>query len=273
VTPGPERFIFAVVGHDEAATLAGVLEQAFAAAQPSDDVWFVDSASSDDSARIAATLGAKVVKAPLGKGRAIAAAVERSNGSSLCFVDADIEYSKENIPLLLRQAAASTGADMVIGEVDELVRRRSTMIVAWPLLARLFPEALEIPLRQPLSGFRVLRGGVEVGELPPGYGVETHLNLRFALNRSRVVTCPLGAHRGPLRGYANAPAMAMDVAAAILDLAEFHGRLDPHERPRWDEWVEPAVDLIRGQPPPGADDAEYRRRLTEMAARPLPAAR
>jgi glycosyltransferase involved in cell wall biosynthesis len=66
---------FAVVGHNEAERLHVAVQQARAAAGPRDEVWFVDSASTDDSCARAAALGARVVPAPRGKGRALAAAL------------------------------------------------------------------------------------------------------------------------------------------------------------------------------------------------------
>ena len=70
-------FTFAVVGHNEAPLLATAVRQAMEAVEPGDGVWFVDSESSDDSAAVARSLGAEVVPAPLGKGRAMAAALIR----------------------------------------------------------------------------------------------------------------------------------------------------------------------------------------------------
>ena len=270
--PPSDPFTFAVVGHDEAATLSGVLDQAFAAAAPGDEVWLVDSASVDDSARIAASLGAKVVTAPLGKGRAIATALERCPDGYLCLVDADIQYSSGNIPLQLREAAAATEADMVVGDFDQPpgTRRSVTPAIYRPLVAALFPEAHRLDMPTPLSGFRVLRGGTRVGALPPGYGVEAHLNVEVAATGGRIALCSLGDHRGPSRGHMRVASIGAEVATAILDLAEVHGRLDPIARPCWDEWIEAVLDVTREQPAEGADDDEYQRRLLTAAERPFP---
>ena len=62
---------FAVIGHNEAPTVANAIGQAAEAAESGDRVWFVDSASTDDSAAIATSLGAEVIAAPLGKGQAM----------------------------------------------------------------------------------------------------------------------------------------------------------------------------------------------------------
>jgi glycosyltransferase involved in cell wall biosynthesis len=53
--PRNEHFTFAVVGHNEAATLRYSMAQALAAAAPGEEVWFVDSGSTDDSLDVAAS--------------------------------------------------------------------------------------------------------------------------------------------------------------------------------------------------------------------------
>jgi glucosyl-3-phosphoglycerate synthase len=265
-------FTFAVVGHNEAPTLAGVLEQACAAAEDGDRVWFVDSASSDESAAIAARLGVEVVSAPLGKGQAIATALERVDRGSVCYIDADVQDSAHNIPGLLRRAAAASDAEMIVGQVDRGTKRGSTTIGFYrPLVGALFPEAREPAMIKPLSGFRVLRAEVDYGDLPDDYGVETYLNIAVALAGGRTELCPLGAHRGPLRYHQHA-AIGAQVATTVLDLAQAHGRLDPGRRHEWEAWLEPVLELLQDQPPAGQDDGELMAQLHGLAQRPLPAA-
>ena len=265
------RFTFAVVGHNEAATVAHPLGLAFEAAEPGDSVWFVDSASTDDSASVAAAAGADVLTAPLGKGRAMAAALEQCDGDYLCLLDADFEQSETNIAAQLREAAATTRADMVVAEFDEPGRRRTvTPTIYYPLLDALFPDVGH-QIVVPLSGFRALRADLDVAPIPPGYGVETHLNVSVALLEGTVTNQRVGWFRGKLRGYANIPQIAADVADALLDLAERHSRLDPERRTEWDAWVDVVLDALRDQPPDGSDDGDYVQGLLTLADRALPA--
>lgn len=236
-----EGFTFAVIGHNEAARLHVAIEQALAAAGPGDRVWFVDSASDDDSAQVAATLGAEVVRAPLGKGRAVATALERCRSGYVCFVDGDMEACEVNVPATLRDAVETTDADMVVGAFTEARRRLYvTPTIYNPLVEAFFPECLGL-VDVPLSGLRAIRSGVDVGTTPSGYGVETHLNLQLPLTARRVANCSLGWFVGPVRGYTNLPAVGRDVGVAILDLAEANGRLQPDARPAWDDWVDERV--------------------------------
>jgi glucosyl-3-phosphoglycerate synthase len=256
-----------VVGHDEAATLAAMLEQCRAAARPGDEIWFVDSASTDGSAAIAADAGVEVVPGPLGKGNAVAAAVERHRDGWLILVDADVQDSAHSIPAALRSAAAESKADMVVGQVESPGKRRSvTPYLYEPIVRALFPETPE--LDRPLSGFRALRAGLPLGTLPGGYGVEAHLNVQVAVT-GRVEALPLGVHRGPIRGYAHIGRAAREIAAALLDLATAHGRIA--DRAAWEAWTERVLAVIEDQPGEDADDRDYFERLRAAAGGRLPA--
>ncbi|MGH9026579.1 MAG: glycosyltransferase [Acidimicrobiia bacterium] len=268
-----DRFTFAVVGHNEEATLANAVAQVSDAVESGDEVWYIDSASTDRSAAVADSLGVSVVSAPLGKGRAMATALARCRDGYMCFVDADLEASEVNIPQRLREVAAASGADMVVGAFHEPKRRLAvTPGLYLPLLRSLFPERVD-DLSFPLSGFRALRTGLPIRPLPPGYGAETHLNVEVPSAGCQLVECELGVFQGNLRDYANIPTIGTDVAAALLDLGEAHGRLAPAARPAWNAWAADVVAVLRSQPPVGADDSAYVEDLLAAAARPLPSTR
>lgn len=269
-------FTFAVVGRNEEATLATALGYALDAAGPDDRVWFVDSASGDGSAAVAEAHGVEVIRAPVGKGRAMQAAFDRQRADRpddhLVFLDADYEWSERNIPAEVRDAARRSGADLVVGTYGEADRRRVvTPAVYQPFVSALAPEALE-HIDIALSGFRAVRPSVLRSPLPPGYGAETHLNLEAAFGGDRVISCPVGGFRGSLKGYRNIPAILDDVADAILDSAVRHGRLAAQARPAWERWLEPVRALVAAQPGPGVDDERFLVDLAAVAARPLPPA-
>lgn len=270
-------FTFAVVGRDEAATLPHALGRALDAAGARDRTWFVDSGSTDASASIAADLGVEVVPAPVGKGRAMQVALDRAARAHpdghVVFLDADYEWSERNIPAEVRAGVEATDADLLVGAYDEPARRRVvTPAIYRPFVGALVPEALE-PIDVPLSGFRALRPHVAAAApLPPGYGVETHLNLEAVLGGHRVASWRVGEFRGSLKGYANIDAILCGVADAVLDAAVRHGRLAAEARPAWTAWAAEIRAVIGRQPPPGAPDADFLAELAEAAARPLPAA-
>jgi hypothetical protein len=162
---------------------------------------------------------------------------------------------------------------MVIGYYASNRRRSVTPAVYLPLVRELLPTAATLRATAPLSGFRVIDAELELTPLPPGYGVETHLDLLMALEGRKVTTVDIGYYLGPLRGYSNVVAIAQDVADAVLDFAEAHDLLDREMRPAWEQWVSAVLRLIAGQPPVGAADADYLAALDALSARPLPPAR
>jgi glycosyltransferase involved in cell wall biosynthesis len=266
-------FTFAVIGRNEAERLAGMVGLAREAAEPGDRVWFVDSGSDDDSIAVARGLGAEVIEAPAGKGRAMAVAIERCESRYICFLDGDLFRWTVNVPAALRAATAASGADMVIGVYGDDRRRVIQPYIYWPLVDALFPDYGRQCDPTPLSGLRILNAALVPRPVPAGYGIETYLNLAFAAAGHVIVTEDVGFIRGPLRGYANVPEVSHAVATEILDFAVREGRLDPALRPDWDRWVGEVVDTIGIPPAPGEPGDEHLAAVAAVAARPLPPAR
>jgi glycosyltransferase involved in cell wall biosynthesis len=270
--PEPESITFAVVGHNEREYLARSIGQAAAAVRPGDRLWFVDGASTDGSAELAASLGAEVIDAPLGKGHAIAAALARCETSHICFVDGDIEYSTQNIPMTLRDALLEEPADMIMGDFRWPKRKLNHSIdgVYRPLVGGLFPEALDRFGVIPYSGFRILRADLPWGQLPPGWAIETCLNLICTIRGWPTRVIDIGEYGGPLR---RKPELGWEVGRTIFDLAEADGRLDAELRPRWEAWLAGIMEVLVTQPPPGEQPSdEYLARHEAARTRPLPPA-
>jgi hypothetical protein len=273
-----QTFTFAAVGRNESRTIAGVIDQASHAARAGDRVWFVDSASSDNSAAIARGRGALVIEAPAGKGRAIAAALARCETRYLVLLDGDLVEWTTNIPATLREAAVRTGAQMVLGSWTDRRQRVTAPALYWPLVNALFPdfgrycEGVSPVAEVPLSGLRVIDTSVPLGELPRGWGVEAHLNLQFGAAGCRIASCDLGVVRGAWR-FGHSGEVSADIVKAILDFAVADGRLEPELRPQWQSWAGDIVAAIARRPAPEAPDEEFRAEVARLAARPLPPAR
>jgi glucosyl-3-phosphoglycerate synthase len=273
VHPTEPRFTFAVVGRNESTRLAGMVGLAQQAARPGDRVWFVDSASRDDSIAVARRLGVEVIEAPIGKGRAMAAVVDQCDTDYICFLDADwFEWTVE-VPAVLRAEAISTGAGMVVGAYVDDRRRLIQPYVYWPLVDALFPDYGRLCDPTPLSGMRVIDPALVRKPLPLGYGVETYLNLTFASVGHEIAVVDLGALRGPLRDYGNVQEVGLVAATEILDFAVGCGRLDRAQRPAWDLWVARVLEAIGLPPLPGEPDEAYLAAVAATAAHPLPQAR
>jgi glycosyltransferase involved in cell wall biosynthesis len=107
-----------------------------------------DNGSTDGSPRIAAELGATVVRVPRrGFGAAAHAGLEAATADVVCFCDADGSMDPADLPRLVAPVRAGE-RDLVLG------RRRATTRRAWPAHARAGNRALTVLLRR-RSGLRL----------------------------------------------------------------------------------------------------------------------
>ena len=261
------------MGRNVADTVHTAIAQAMEAAGHDDSVLFVDSGSTDASAAVARRLGVPVLDAPVGKGAAVAALLTHHGGGSLCLLDADIEWSGVNFAAALRDAWREADAEMLVGSFDWPARRelRVTLAIHGPLLDVLFPEAGDIFGRMPLSGFRVLNADWDLGPLPPGYGLEAHFNTQMVATGGRTKAVELGVYEGPV--VPRRPDFAYEIGAAILDVAQAHGRLASDLRPAWEAWLARVAETLGAVAPDATDVSEYQEALRAAMSRPLPPAR
>lgn len=262
---------FAIVAHNEESTVGAVVRAARAAARDGDAVLVVDSASEDDTARVAEAAGAEVLAGPLGKGAAMAMAARHVHTPWLCFLDGDLVGSGHDIPAILRRAAlAATEEVMIVGEFEDPPPPpilSNTIAVYSPLIAALFPEAADRFGDRPLSGFRILRPWVVDRDSPHDFGIEAHLNITVAVSGASFSVTPIGLYEQRFRYK---PAMGREIARPILNLAVSHGRLAATARPAWDRWVDEVVNVVADYTGDPAQRADYLIRLREVSTRPLP---
>ena len=252
--------------------MATVVRQAFAASAAGDRVLVIDSASIDDTAERARRAGAEIVRAALGKGRAMAAAAEATASPWICFLDADVSAGGSNYVAKLRAAVERTKADHVLGEYDDAhgAILSNTLAVYEPLVAHLFPEAADRFGSKPLTGFRAVRRKVlHPDKFSPDFGIEAYLNIAILLSGGTHELVLIGTYGGPFKYK---PCMGFEIARAVLDLAECHGRLTPTARPAWEEWVGDAVAVIAGYRGTPEEQPALVQKLTALAARPAPPA-
>jgi glucosyl-3-phosphoglycerate synthase len=239
-------FTFIIPAHNEQENVATVVGQALQAAHPGDRVLVVDSASTDRTGEKAAAAGAEVLRGPLGKGAAMRAGVDAVDTPWVCFLDADLASSLNNVPALLRAAAVSGTADHVAGDweyADPGTILSNTFTLYEPLVARFFPEIAGKLGANSLTGYRAIRRHFLRGPLPNDFGVEAHLNITIATAGGTCTVQHLGVIASRFRYK---PAMGHEIASAVLRLAISHGRLDPAQRPMWNEWVGHGVAVIAG---------------------------
>lgn len=244
------RVSVCIPARNEATTVAAVVAAAVgltsAGGGPGlvDEVIVVDDRSEDATAEVARRSGARVVtvsdadtQAPRttapaagrlaaggGKGRAMRAGLDQSQGDLIVFLDADVENIGPHFvtgllhPLLLHDDVALVKACYerpLHGRPGE--GGRVTELVARPLLRLFFPEVADV--RQPLAGETAApRHVLEKVDLADGYGVEIGLLLdvaeRFGPTAIAQVDLGVRVHRNrPLTALAD---QAADVLATTL---------------------------------------------------------
>lgn len=203
---------------DEAATIGPIVstvrDELVDSSRLVDEIVVVDDGSNDDTRRVAADAGARVIAAAEvlpeygsggGKGDALWKAVYASKGDVIVFCDADVRGFTEDFVLgLLGPLLMDAGVGFVKGFYrrplgdDGAGGGRVTELVARPLMAVLFPE-LDV-VRQPLAGeFAARREVLEQVPFAPDYGVDIALLIdiarRFGPNKMAQVDLGSRTHR------------------------------------------------------------------------------
>ncbi len=115
----PQKVSIVIPARNEEMNLARVLEdlQAMMRQTPqySFEIILVDDRSSDRTAEVARSFGARVLRndGPSGKGRALRLGFASATGDSIVMMDADYSHRAEDVPVLLGAMTDSVG--MVIG--------------------------------------------------------------------------------------------------------------------------------------------------------------
>ena len=194
-----ETISVCVPAREEAATIAAIVAPLVTLRDAGvlDQVLVIDSASRDDTAAIAAALGADVVDAsgllpefgPVrGKGDAMWRALSVATGDLVCFVDADSEDFGAHFALgLVGPLVCEPHVQFVKGfyrrpfkanggAAEPTGGGRVTELTARPLLRAFYPELADV--RQPLAGeFAARRELLERMPFCTGYAVEMGLLL------------------------------------------------------------------------------------------------
>ncbi len=181
--------------HNEAASLAQILPR-LAAAVPGAEVLVVDDGSTDESARICADHGVRLVSHPynMGNGAAVKTGARHATGSILVYMDADGQHDPADIPRLL--AALGTGHCMAVGargpgSQASLLRRLGNR--AYNGLASLMTG---MPIQDLTSGYRAVRADYFrrfLYLLPNGFSYPTTITMAFFRSGLPVAYVPIHA--------------------------------------------------------------------------------
>lgn len=155
---------------------------ALALAQPGAEVIVVDDGSTDETAAVAASLGARVLSSPysMGNGAAIKRGAREARGEVLVFMDADGQHDPALIQLLLDRLAE--GFEMVVGARDGNGQANFGRGIANGIYNRLATWMTGHRILDLTSGFRVARADKFrefLHLLPNGFSYPTTSTMAF----------------------------------------------------------------------------------------------
>lgn len=170
------------------------LRQAF----PSAEVIVVDDGSTDDTAAIAAELGARVLSSPysMGNGAAIKRGARAASGEVIVFMDADGQHDPAHISLLLERL--NHGYDMAVGARNSGGQASVGRGAANALYNRLASWMTGHKVQDLTSGFRAVRAAKFrefLHLLPNGFSYPTTSTMAFFRSAYPVTYVPIEVAR------------------------------------------------------------------------------
>jgi glycosyltransferase involved in cell wall biosynthesis len=180
----------------------------------------VDNGSTDGSAKLALSLGARVVVEPVrGFGAACFAGLRAATSGVVCFMDCDGSLDPRDLPLVAGPIITGK-ADLVVGA------RRPTSAGAWPLHARFANRALAFLMTRRVGGrvhdlgpMRSARRDalLELGVTDRRFGWPLEMVVLAAAAGWRIVEVPVSY--APRIGRSKVTGTVRGTARAVLDMA------------------------------------------------------
>lgn len=165
---------------------------------PDAEVLVVDDGSGDDTGRVAADAGARVLRHPvsLGNGAAIKSGSRAARGELLAFMDGDGQHAAEDLDALL--AGIGEGFDMVIGARSATGHASVGRLVANGLYNRVASMITGQPIYDLTSGCRVARASHFrrfLYLLPNGFSYPTTITMAFLRSGFPIDFQPIGVRK------------------------------------------------------------------------------
>ncbi len=194
-----EKISVIIPAKNEATTL-GALVASVRATLPAAEVIVVDDGSTDDTGRVAAEAGARVVRHPMsrGNGAAIKSGARNAGGEIFVFMDADGQHTAEDIPKLLAQIEA--GYDLVVGARNAGMHASAFRLLANWIYNTLASWMTGVRIADLTSGFRAARAGTFrsfLSLLPNGFSYPTTSTMAFLRDVYSVAFVPISVGQRP----------------------------------------------------------------------------
>jgi glycosyltransferase involved in cell wall biosynthesis len=197
---GRQRVAILIPCLNEESTVATVIE-AFRHELPKAAIWVIDNGSSDETARVAAAAGARVLREPrMGKGFALRAAFRDIDADIYVLADGDNQLPAETVRDLIKPVVEGR-ADMVVGS-RALVGRTSHSAIndfGNVLFSKLLRVLLGVTVTDVLSGYRAM-SRLLVKSLPlasRNFEIEVELTIKTTQHSYRIVEVPVTVRPRP----------------------------------------------------------------------------
>lgn len=198
--PSPDQIAVLIPCLNEAETIGKVIGD-FRRTAPDAAIVVVDNGSTDDTAAIATSLGARVIREPRrGKGRALRTAFEQVGAEIYVLADGDDQLPAEQLPALVAPILDGS-ADLVIGSralgtdaESHLVNRMGNRAFSWLLRTMLGADLTDV-----LSGYRAIsRGAVErISLAATNFEIEVEITIKAAHAGQRISEIPIRVRARP----------------------------------------------------------------------------
>jgi glucosyl-3-phosphoglycerate synthase len=210
---------------NEAATIASVVTFAFRSLLVG-EVIVIDDGSTDDTAELAFSAGAKVITSTmLGKGASMEDGMREARHELILFLDGDLRGLREDVIDAMARPLIDNQADFVKARFTRAAGR-VTVLTARPLLRTYFPEIAHF--EQPLSGVMAARRSLlQQLRFENDYGVDVGLFIDAARAKARLAEVDIGHLQHDSHELEVLGEMATQVARTILERAGACGRLRP----------------------------------------------
>lgn len=182
---------------NEALSIEAVVRNVFSVV-PTAEVIVIDDGSEDQTASLAESAGATVIKHPYSKGNgaAIKAGARLASGEALVFMDGDGQHSAEDVKRLLEKL--DSGYDMVVGARQKGSQANVGRGIANSLYNAMASYMVGQPVKDLTSGFRAVRADKFrqfLYLLPNGFSYPTTSTMAFFRAGYSVAYEPIHAAR------------------------------------------------------------------------------
>ena len=185
------------------------------AANVADEIIVIDNSSTDDTSKIAQSMGVKVLQCnDIGKGLAMEMGLQYAKNEIIVFLDADINNYSKDLVQLLANPILEGRADF-IKSMFERKGGRVTELVAKPLLEIFFPEMYKFS--QPLSGMIAgKKSFFQKIEFEKDYGVDIGILLDMIEIGARIEEVHIGRINNDSQTLVKLEKMSKEVMSAIF---------------------------------------------------------